>query len=132
MKPSVSPHVVALLVFTSLSSLGAETVANPTTPSIPKSSETSILRNFRSPVAVHPGGKVAAAFKSSVPIPRAIPVVTAAPTTKPAIHLGVRREPVSFHPITVKNGPQPYVVDPDSLQKGLALISELYRKSSGR
>ncbi len=65
-------------------------------------------------------------------IPRAIPVAHPVSRSKSAADPKLRREPVSFHPITVKNGPQPYVLDADSLQKGLALISELYRKNGVR
>ncbi len=123
MKPFVSPHVVALLIFTSFSPLGAEIVSKPTAPSSPSRTETSSARSIVPPAAIS---------GTSVRIPRAKPVITATPAAKPTIHLDVRREPVSIHPITVKNGPQPYVVDPDSLQKGLALISKLYRKSGNR
>jgi hypothetical protein len=126
MKPSVSPHMVALLVLASLSTLRAESPATPTAPSSPNHPQPSSARNFSSPAVI------AAAFESPALIPRAIPVAPDTSKPKAAVHLDVRREPVSFHPITVKNGPQPYIVDPDSLQKGLALISELYRKSANR
>jgi hypothetical protein len=130
MKPSFPPRMAVLLILTSLSSPGAETLAKPAPATAPTHPETSASSRFSSPSAVKPDDKVAAAIKST--IPRAIPVVEVAPEAKPVVELKVRRESVSIHPITVKNGPQPYVIEPDSLQKGLTLISELYRKSGRR
>lgn len=66
-----------------------------------------------------------AAVTRSTPAP-AVPAAASAPSRQ------VRRAPVSFHPITVRNGPQPYVIEADSLQNGLALISKLYQKSGRR
>ena len=123
MKPSVPPHMVALLVLTSLTPVIAENVAIPTAPTSSDSAQ---------PFAPLTRSQIAAAFKASTPIPRARPVAPRIAKAKSGTPADVRREPVSFHPITIKNGPQPYVVDPDGLRKGLALISGLYRKAGSR
>ena len=132
MKPSVPPRMVALLILTSLSSLGAESLTKPITPPAPNSHKTTFARRFSPPEETSSPAAIAAAIESKSSIPRAIPVVSAAPKAESGISLHVHRELVSFHPITVKNGPQPYGVEADSLQKGLALISQLYRKTGGR
>lgn len=142
MKLSVSPRMVVLLFLGSLSPLGAQNLAIPTASQ--EAFEATPGQAFTASTAFRGSREVPDQDKAVSKLPEAAPayatqdVRTLAPRSnrvlkaEAVVPLNVLRKPSAFRRVAVSNGPQPYIVETDSLQKGLAMVSALYRESGKR
>ncbi len=126
MKPTVSPHMVALLILGTIAPLSAQNLVSTT-----RSQEIGIK-------AAQPGSfEVPAIEKAQGELPAANPVYAAQDSlnlemqassrrsVESVVDLDVLRSPSPYR--KVASGTQPYEIEADSLQNGLARISAVYR-----
>ncbi len=146
MKSRVFPHMVALLLLSSIASLSAQNLASTSHSSDISSSAddadgTSEAR-FRERAAVtgeyevpttqkaqglfSDGGSVYAAQDSLTLKPQA----SHAKNVESVVDLGILRNPSPYRKVATSTSGVPYEVSADTLQTGLALISAVYRESA--
>lgn len=148
MKPSVSPHMVALLLLSAIAPLSAQNLASVNrSPEAGNKAEAieGTSEQLFTEGSVLPGKyEVPVLVKAQGELPAARPVFAAQDAitldtratnqqkVDSVVDLGVLRNPSPYRKVAVSTGGQPYEVAADSLQSGLAMISAVYRESGKR
>lgn len=136
MKKPVFPHTVAFLALCSIAPLAAQNF----TDSVSATSPGEDARRF-GPVACLPGSyDVPSLERAKAQLPDDRPVFSAqdvatleekessSRNVDSVVDLSVLRDPSPFRRMAVSTKGQPYEMETDSLQSGLALISAVYRE----
>lgn len=145
MKTSVSPHMVALFVLSSIAPLSAQNMVSTFRSSEISTSADALTDNTEQGFAARAtlSGQyqvpALAKIQGDLPNPRPAYVAQDAATldahassqqkVEAVVDLNVLRNPSAYRKVAVSTGGKPYEIEPDSLQNGLAMISAVYRES---
>ncbi len=148
MKTSVSPHMVVALVLSTIATLSAQNMANTTR--FPEFSETAeaIAGNSQqsftegaslsdpsgtpaveSAQCIFADGKPAYSTQDAITLDRR---PSSQQKVESVVDLKVLRNPSPYRKVAVSVRAQPYEIETDSLQNGLARMSAIYRESGKR
>ncbi len=148
MKPSVFPHMGAILFLSAIAPLSAQNLASVNrSPEAGNKAEAieGTSEQYFSPASVLPGSyEMPVLVKAQGELPATKPVYAAQDATldtrastsqqkvDSVVDLGVLRNPSPYRKVAVSTAGQPYEVAADSLQDGLAMISAVYREAGKR
>lgn len=145
MKTPVSPHMVALLLLSTIAPLSAQNLVSAS-PAPEISIKADIVEGnseqaFTDGASLVSKYEVPAVAKAKGDLPETKPVFTAQDSATldaraasqqkvdSVVDLDVLRNPSAYRKVMVSTAGKPYEISPESLQTGLALISAVYRES---